>query len=193
MDQWLEFLLEGSGISSENSRGIACIYPSVLLSYQRVNTMKYFCCLLAFTFFQDVPLKPKEEFEVKLDYEFRQRPVADRNTVHLGTPVRNTDIRGSAGVLPYLVLNIRLLHLVEQKMRVQVGTNLDARHMSKKLDVNEVVSLDLGFTDDMVDRVSAHEYTLLFLNSEREPVDKILITVEEDGSFIVNGEKRGKF
>lgn len=155
--------------------------------------MKYFVCILAFTFVQEVPLKPMEEFEVKLDYDFRQRPVADRNTVYLGTPLRNSDVRRSAGVLPYLVLDIRLLHLVEEKMRMQVSTNLNPRHMSKKVDVNEVVSLDLGFTDDMVDRVTAHEYTLIFLNSDRTPVDKILISVEGDGSFVVNGEKRGKF
>jgi hypothetical protein len=154
--------------------------------------MKCSIFILAFTFFQDLPLKPKEEFEVKLEYEFKQRPVADRNTVHLGTPTGSSEI-GGAGVLPYLVLNIRLLFLVEERMRMQVRTNLNARTMSKRVDVNDVVSLDLGFTEDMVDRVTAHEYTVTFLDSEREPVDKILISVEEDGSFFVNGEKRGKF
>jgi hypothetical protein len=154
--------------------------------------MNHFIFILSLTFFQDLPLKPKEEFEVKLDYEFKQRPVADRNTVHLGTPP-GTDIHGGAGVLPYLVLNIRLLYLAEERMRMQVSTNLNARMMSKKVDINDVVSLDLGFTDDMVDRVSAYEYTVTFLDSRREPVDKILISVEEDGSFFVNGEKRGKF
>ena len=154
--------------------------------------MKYFIFILAFAFFQDVPLKPKEEFEVKLEYEFKQRPVADRNTIHLGAPIRTAE-HSPGGVLPYLVLNIQLLSLSEEKMRMHVSTNLSSRVMSKRVDVNEVVSLDLGFTDDMVDRVTAHEYTITFVNSEREPVDKILITVEEDGSFFVNHEKRGKF
>ena len=151
--------------------------------------MNHLIFILAFAFFQDVPLKPKEEFEVKLNYDFKQRPMTDHNTVHVGTSIKTS----STAVLPYLVLNIQLLQLAEEKMRMQVSTNLDARAMSKKVNVKDVVTLDLGFTDDMVDRVTAHQYTVTFLDSERNAVDKILISVEEDGSFFVNGEKRGKF
>lgn len=155
--------------------------------------MNYFIFILAITFFQDVLLKPKEEFEVKLDYQFRQRPRPDPNSVHLGQTVKNVENRSGTLVLPYLVLNIQLLNLQEPRMRMRVSTNLDGRELVKKVNINQVVVLDLGFTDDMVDRVTAHEYTLTFLNSAKIPVDKILISVEEDGSFLVNGEKRGKF
>jgi len=155
--------------------------------------MNYFIIILAIVMFQDIPLKPKEEFEVKLDYQFRQRPLKDHNTVHLGQPVKNFEQRSGGTVLPHLTLNIHLLKLQEEKMRMRVGTNLNGRELLKKVTVEDVVVLDLGFTDDMVDRVTAYQYTLTLLNSAREPVEKILISVEEDGSFLVNGEKRGKF
>jgi hypothetical protein len=56
-----------------------------------------------------------------------------------------------------------------------------------------VLALDMGFTDDMIDRVHAHEYTLTFIDANKLPVNRIVINVAEDGSFFVNGEKRGKF
>lgn len=151
--------------------------------------MCHFIVILAMAFFQEIPLKPKDEFEVKLDYAFRQRPAVDRNTVQLGAPVKSS----STAVLPYLILNIHLLKLDEAKMRMQVSTNLNARELSKRVQELDVVALDLGFTDDMIDRVTAHQYTVTFLNADKNPVDRIVINVDEDGSFFVNGEMRGKF
>ncbi|HET9486931.1 MAG TPA: hypothetical protein VFO54_05835, partial [Chryseosolibacter sp.] len=63
----------------------------------------------------------------------------------------------------------------------------------KKIDLNSILVMDLGFTDDMKDRVTPHEYTLTFVSEEKVPLEVILIKVDEDGSFFVNGEKRGKF
>lgn len=151
--------------------------------------MHYLIFILAFVFFQDVPYKPSEEFEVKLDYQFRQRPVGDHNTVHLGKEVD----RRSTSVLPYLILNIKMLKLPEDKMRMQVATNRRDKSTYKKITLNTVVELDLGFTDDMKDRVTAHEYTLTLLTQDKKPAEIILIEVTEDGAFYVNGEKRGKF
>ena len=156
--------------------------------------MKCVIVVLALAFLQDIPFKVKEEFEVKLDYQFKQRPAADPNTVRLGESSQTYTQRASnSGVLPYLILNIKMLALREEKMRVTVTTNRNDRPVLKKVNPNSVLQLDLGFTHDMVDRVNAHEYTLTFFDSQKNPVERILITVEEDGSFMVNGEKRGKF
>lgn len=155
--------------------------------------MNFYLLFIAIFFLQEVPLKPKEQFEVKLDYQFKARPLNDGNTVQLGaTPGRYRENTG-AGVLPYLILNIKLLELPEEKMRLQISTNLDARPSYRKITLNTLVELDLGFTDDMVDRVTAHRYVLTFIDSDKHPVDRIVISVDEDGSFLVNGEKRGKF
>ena len=153
--------------------------------------MKYFITILAVLYFQEIPLKPTNEFEVKLDYQFRQRPYADHNTVDLSDSRRVQ--RTGGGVLPYLVLNIRMLALEEEKMRVGITNNLDPRPVWRKVSRSTVLELDMGFTDDMIDRVKAHQYTLTFFDGDKKPVDRILIKVEEDGSFVVNGEKRGRF
>lgn len=149
--------------------------------------------ICAFLFAQDIPLKSADEFEVRLDYNFRPRPVADNNTVHLGDPPRGFGRRTNQGVLPYLVLYVKPLVLPEEKMRIRISSNEGGRFAMKKAILNSEIELDLGFTDDMKDRVTAHEYTLTFLSDDKEPIDKIVISVAEDGSFLVNGELRGKF
>ena len=147
---------------------------------------------LAILFFQDIHLKPKEEFEIKLDYQFKQRPHSDPNTVQLGASPRSYDKSG-AGVLPYLILNIKVLQLRDEKMRMRITNNRSDRPILKKVSVNSEVGLDLGFTVDMKDRVTASVYTITFIAEDKNPVDRIMISVDEDGSFFVNEEKRGKF
>ena len=155
--------------------------------------MNFHLLFVVIFFLQEVPLKPKEEFEIKLDYQFKARPHGDHNTVRLGATPKGYDGSTGGGVLPYLILNIKLLQLAEEKMRMHIATNLNDRLSNRKVSANTLVELDLGFTDDMIDRVKAHEYVLTFINADKIPVDRILIRVEEDGSFLVNGEKRGKF
>lgn len=154
------------------------------------NIMKLFLLILAFAFTQDIPFKPTEEFEAKLDYQFKPRPQGDPNTVRLGDAPR---AQRAGSVLPYLVLNIRMLQLPQDKMKVGITTNLNDRPVWRKVSLDAVLELDMGFTDDMIDRVTAHEYTVTFVDNDKAPIDRILINVAEDGSFFVNGEKRGKF
>ena len=154
--------------------------------------MKCAAIILILTLLQEVPLKPSSEFEVKIDYQFKSRPVQDRNTVQLSSSSRDVQ-RTYSGVLPYLELHINFLALPAEKARVQVTSNLDRRGSVKRVSLDSPFILDLGFTVDMVDRVHAHEYTLTFLDDNKQPVNRILISIEEDGSFLVNGEKRGHF
>lgn len=145
---------------------------------------------MVFSFFQEVPFKPAAEFEIEIDYQFKSRPPSDHNTVQLGA-LKRTVHQTSSSVLPYLVLHINFTVLPGEKSRMLVSTNLDARGSTRRVTVDSPYDLDLGFTADMVDRVSAHEYILTFLDADKSPVNRILISVDEDGSFFVNGEKRG--
>ena len=154
--------------------------------------MNYLVFFVAFVFLQEVPLKPKEEFEIKLDYSFKPRPTTDHNTVNLDDPQKAFQ-KANTGVLPYLALEIKLLSLREEKMRMRISTNRGDRPVFKKVSVNSLIQLDLGFTDDMIDRVTSHEYTLTFFGADKTGVDRIVIAIGEDGSFVVNNEKRGKF
>lgn len=154
--------------------------------------MNYLVFIIAFVFLQEVPFKPKEEFEIKLDYNFKPRPTADHNTVNLTDPQKAFQ-KANTGVLPYLALEIKLLSMREEKMRMRISTNRGDRPVLKKVGVNSLIELDLGFTDDMIDRVTSHEYTLTFFDADKTSVDRIVISIGEDGSFLVNNEKRGKF
>lgn len=155
--------------------------------------MNYLVFILAFFFAQEIPLKPKGEFEIKLDYQFKSRPAGDHNTVNFAGVTDSKRQKSAGGVLPYLTIQLNVLSLAEERMKMRIATNLNDRPVVKKVSVDSPVVIDLGFTDDMKDRVTAHEYTLTFIGSEKQSVNRIVITVAEDGSFHVNGEKRGKF
>lgn len=152
--------------------------------------MVYLIFTLAFFVLQEIPFKGKEEFEVKLDYQFKQRPLPDLNTVDLG---RVHDPRGASTVLPYLILNIKIRELEGEKMRLRITNNREDRTAQRRVSAGQVIELDLGFTDDMKDRVTAHKHTLTFIDEHKTPVNRIVIEVQEDGTFLVNGENRGKF
>jgi hypothetical protein len=145
--------------------------------------------LLFSLFFQDnVPFKPNEEFELKMDYQFKQRATSDQKVIDFSEQRTK-----SLGPLPYLVLDLRIIKINQGEDRIRVYGNKESPVVTKKLKEDVVLKLDLGFTDDMKDRVSAHEYTVLLLrDANKEPVSKIIIHVAEDGTFLVNGEKRGK-
>ncbi len=145
--------------------------------------------------FQEVPLKPVEEFQIDLDYTFKQRYIADRNTtVHLEETRGEYERRTSTTPLPYLVINIKFLKLGEKEARVRVVDNNDHRiYNNRRVDEGEVISLDLGFTDDVKDRISAYEYTVYLLTAKKHETSRITLVIDEEGNFFVNGEKRGRF
>lgn len=154
--------------------------------------MKSLSFILFMFFFQDLPFKPKEEFEIKLDYKFKQRPSPERSVVNLNETRAEHDRRTSNDLLPYLVLQVKMLKLNDES-RIRVTNNLDSKAFNKKIEEGIVVPLDLGFTADVKDRVTAHEYVITFLSPQKSEVSRILINVDKDGSFFVNGEKRGRF
>jgi hypothetical protein len=151
-------------------------------------------CLISFFFLQDIPFKAKEEFDVKLNYQFKQRhQSASTSTVYLDETQREKDRRTSTDILPYLILNVKLLKISEEEVRVRIENNLASRGVTKKISEGQVLALDMGFTADVKDRVAPHEYVLTFLSPKKSELSKVVIFVEEDGTFLVNGEKRGKF
>jgi hypothetical protein len=140
-----------------------------------------------------LPYKPKEEFEIKLDYKFRQRPNTElSSTVNLNETRAEHDKRTSSDLLPYLILNVNLLKL-NNETRIRITNNFDQKSTSKKISEGTILPIDLGFTADVKDRTSAHQYTITFLSPEKSGTSRIVIHVDEDGSFLVNGEKRGRF
>lgn len=137
---------------------------------------------------EQTPFKPNAEFELKIDLQFKQRPQAEGNRVELEK--RTTPAGGM--LAPYLHINLKVLKSIPEEMRIKVTKNSNEIVLSRKFDPNLIVKLDLGFTDDIKDRVSAYQYIITFLSKDKNPLSKIEIFFEKDGTYLVNGEKRGR-
>lgn len=134
---------------------------------------------------EDVPFKSNEEFDLKLNFEFKTR-LPDNSVAFDGS------MKKQSGPLPYLNINLKVLRLGTDEVRVRVTRNRGENVMSKKAETDMQIKLDMGFTDDIKDQVTANEYTILFLSKEKLPLSRIEILFQKDGTYLVNGEKRGK-
>lgn len=145
-------------------------------------------------FIQDpIPYKPSEEFDLKLDFEFKDRGSGrDPNKIDMDLSPKEYQKRNGTGVLPYLYINLKVLTQQSNEMRIKVTENGGKNVFSKKFDPSTIIKLELGFTDDIKDRVGAYEYTVVFLNEDKDPVSRIVIYFEKDGTYLVNGQNRGK-
>ncbi len=141
-----------------------------------------------------VPYKATEEFKIELEYKFRPRPMTDNSYIDLTETQREKETRTSGGnPLPYLILHISFQQLSDKEVRVRCVDNNKKNKLSKKAEVNRAYTLDLGFTDDMKDRVTSYEFTLTLLSDDKEDTSRIVMFIEPDGTFLVNGMRRGKF
>jgi hypothetical protein len=154
--------------------------------------MKLLSLFFVLVILQSVPFKPKDEFDVSIDLKLKQRPMQTTSTVHLGDDANGLK-KNSSSMLPYLMLKVKLLKLSENEVRFRVANNFDRRFIQKKIGKTQVITLDAGFTDDIKGKVTASEYVVTLLTDEKADINRIVITIEEDGTFLVNGEKRGKF
>ncbi|MFZ5973623.1 MAG: hypothetical protein ACOYXA_18725 [Bacteroidota bacterium] len=139
----------------------------------------------------DIPYKSNDEFALEVKLELRPKPI-DRYTVDYTETVDQRN-RKLGGDLPYLIVKIKYKKLADNEVRVKGYNN--ARHMicNKKAEPDLEVKLNLGFTDDLKDRVSPHEFMIYTLDDRKKEVAQIHMVVQEDGTFLVNGEVRGKF
>jgi hypothetical protein len=144
--------------------------------------------IISLVLFQDqVPYKSNDEFDLKLDLQFKQRPRSETKVEF----DRRTLPAGGMNA-PYLYLNLKVLKVVPEEVRIKVLKNNAETLLARKFDPDLVVKLDLGFTDDIKDRVTAYQYLITFLSKEKSVLSKIEIFFETDGTYLVNGEKRGK-
>ena len=149
--------------------------------------------VVASVLYQDtIPYKPSDEFELKFEFKFKQRPTNDPNKVELDQTRKEYERAHTTGQLPYLFLNFRVLKQQPAEVRVRVLENNAKVVHNKKIDMNAVLKLELGFTDDIKDRVGAYEYTILLLDDDKQPVSRIVVYFQPDGTYLVNGQMRGK-
>lgn len=145
---------------------------------------------------QEVSTPPKapEEFKVELEYKFKPRPAAENTYIDLTETVSEKEKRTQgSSPLPYLIIHLSFSQLSDQEVRVRCTDNNKKNRLSKKAEIGKIYTVDLGFTEDMKDRVTAYEYTFFLVSSEKKDISQIILRVEEDGTFLVNGTRRGKF
>ncbi len=134
------------------------------------------------------PLKSTDEFQLKLDLQFKKRPHTGNNTVEMERRTLPT----SGMDAPYLYIDLLVIKPVLEEVRIKVLNNNGENLLTRKFDSKVKVKLDLGFTDDIKDRATAHQYIITFFRKDKTPSSMIEIFFEEDGTYLVNGEKRGK-
>ncbi len=153
--------------------------------------------LLLFVMFllqqEEVAFKPKEEFEVKLNYEFKQRSEVNTAATMTIDYSEGQKEQKAGGPLPYLTLTVKMIKLPNKETKIKAVNHLNSTLFNKKVQEGETIKMVLGFTDDLKDRVSSHEYNLYLLTADKKEVNRIHIFIREDGVFTVNDEVRGKF
>ena len=128
-----------------------------------------------------------------MDFEFKDRGAQrNPNKIDMDMTLKEYEKTKGSGLLPYLYLNLKVLKQQSNEIRLKVIENGTNHVLSKKVDPSTILKLDLGFTDDIKDRVGAYEYTVVFLNEDKDPVSRIVIYFEKDGTYLVNGQNRGK-
>lgn len=137
----------------------------------------------------EVPFRAKDDFQVELKYNFKEKPAKDLNTLAWDAD----PAKQPSGLLPYLIVNVKILNAKQEEIRFKCENNIGKTLFNKKAEKGLSYDIDMGYIDDVKDRVTAHRYTVYALTGDKEAINRIELLVMEDGTFMVNGEKRGKF
>ena len=134
----------------------------------------------------EVQNKARDEFEIKIDLSFKERPSRDPNSFNFA----DTPLRPSNGSIAYLtILFVLIKSNDESKIRIIQGH----KGTIDKIKLNEVKKIEMGFIEDLKSEAVPNQLILFLLNSKKVKISKIILLVEADGTFMVNGEKRGRF
>ena len=153
--------------------------------------MKLLLPLLCLAIFagDEIPYKAKEEYELKLEFQFKGRPV-ENGTYKVALEYERTN--QSSGPLPYLMVHFVVLKQNEDEVKLRVVDSGYKVVTNRKIEKGKKISLELGFTDDLKDHTIPHEYSFLFISADKEVKRRVVIHFESDGTYLVNNEKRGK-
>jgi hypothetical protein len=149
--------------------------------------------LLLFTLQEQLPYKPSSEFEINVDYKFQERPAIDRTKVEYEVATDERNRKAISGPLPYLKLQLKLVAMRENEQRIRVINSNGDLVFNRKAAPGTVLKFDIGFIDDVKDRINPHEFNIYLLSDNKKKVSWIHLLILEDGTFLINNEVRGKF
>lgn len=152
--------------------------------------MLFFISLILLLQEPAIPYRDKDDYLVELKYELKQRP--QDNTLAYDAE-RGVAPKTGGSSLPFLVVHITILNRKPEEVRFRCENNRNQTLFNKKAEKTQLYKVEMGFIDDMKDRVSPHAYRLMAMSDDKKPLNQIELLVLDDGTFLVNGEKRGKF
>ncbi|MBX2969202.1 MAG: hypothetical protein KF803_07505 [Cyclobacteriaceae bacterium] len=141
---------------------------------------------------QEVPFKSSEEFSVRLDMKFMQRPAADPGTVKVDETRAEYLKRTSTDQLPHMTLYLLVKEAAANEVRMKIMRDGKSVVSNRKLTIGKEIKLDVGFTDDAKDKISGYEHIVYFLSEDKKEISRIVITIDENGDYFINGQKRGR-
>ncbi len=142
---------------------------------------------------QEIPFKPNEAFEITLDYNFRSRVSISSNTVNLVETRSESERKYNSAPLPYLIINVNIKEIHEQEKHIKVSDNTRKVISNRKLKGPVTLKIDMGFTADIKDGISPNIYYVTLLDDKKQPLSQIVFSIDQEGTFLVNNELRGKF
>jgi hypothetical protein len=147
---------------------------------------------LLFQYLQDpgIPYRNKEDFQVDLKYDLRSRPANNPNSFQFDQAPNQ---KPKTGMLPYLVVSVKIMNVTTQETRFKCEDNKGNIRFTKKLPKGATFLIDMGYIDDIKDQLAPNTYELFALSADKALLNRIHLRIEKDGTFLVNGEKRGKF
>lgn len=135
---------------------------------------------------QEISFKAGNEYELKIDLSFRKRDAITGEIFDAGgSRIKTTD-----QPIAYLAVFFKLLKS-NNETRVRILNQ--KKVTSKKIKVNEVEKIEMGFVEDLKYQTEPSLLTILLLDDQKKEVSQVILTIEPDGTFLVNGVKRGKF
>ena len=135
---------------------------------------------------QEISFKAGNEYELKIDLSFRKRDAINGEIFDAGgSRIKTTD-----QPIAYLAVFFKLLKS-NNETRVRILNQ--KKVTSKKIKVNEVEKIEMGFVEDLKYQTEPSLLTILLLDDQKKEVSQVILTIEPDGTFLVNGVKRGKF
>jgi hypothetical protein len=136
------------------------------------------------------PLKPISQFDIITNYQLKKKPTSDNPTI----VYEHEEERKETGtdLLPYLIIQLKVKRWNPDVDRIRVVDGTNKMYLKKKANDSGVYDLDLGYIDDIKDGITSGNFVIHFLN-KKKVIEIITFSIDREGSFFVNGEKRGRF
>ena len=158
--------------------------------------MLIWIALLVFFQGAEAPFKSTDEFEVKLDFQIKDRPYTTGDAdpkIDFRENEGFPDQKKKTGPLPHVAFKVKFLKLSDREVKVRIADESGATVYHKKAKEGVVIDLSMGFIKDIKAGLVSREYDIVLLSEDKKPSSRIRILIQKDGTYLVNDVICGKF